>query len=169
MSLRDNYLGMWQKSAYLENLVKKEIERRYPALRVEMGKGAGSPFEHDPPIQTPVGAPDLYVYYGRKLICEIEVTGSDKIVPKEAWIAHHKVSYAKKLDDPDSYGIILFYGKNHQIRYFATAATIFKLSKGAEIREIRGYKESYHVIPTAYLKSETGFWVWFQWRLEKIL
>ena len=139
MTLRDNYLGMWQKSAYLETLVKKEIERRYPALRIETGKRASSSLEIGEGIpETVVGAPDLYVYYGRKLICEIEVTGSDKIVPKEAWIAHHKVSYAKNLDDPDSYGIVLFYGKNHQIRYFATAPTIFKLSKSAEIKEIRG-------------------------------
>jgi len=158
---------MWEKSAYLENLVKSEIERRYPALRIENGKGAGSSLET---VDTaPVGSSDLFVYYGSKLICEIEVTGSDKVIPPTAWIAHHKVNYAKTLEDSDSYGVFLFYGPNHQIRYFATASDIFKHTRGEARKTIRGLKETFHIIPVVYLRSERGFWEWLQCRIEKIL
>lgn len=175
MTLRDAYRSIgWRKSAYCENLVKGAIERRYPALRIETGKGAGSIEPITGAVELPplVGSPDLYVYFQRTLICQIEVTGSDRIkgeMPRDAWIGHHKVNYAKTLEDPDSYGVFLFYGPNHQIRYFATASDIFKHTKGETIKTIRGFQERFHIIPVVYLKSERGFWEWLQCRIEKIL
>jgi len=167
LSIRENYIGLWQKSAYLENLVKKEIEKRYPALRIETGKGVGSKFVTAD--TAPVGAPDLFVFYGNRLICEIEVTGSDKVIPPTVWFGHHKFRYTKSLKDPDSYGAFFFYGPKHQVRYFATASDIFRHTKGEAIKNIRGLKEKYHIIPAVYLKSERGFWEWLQCRIERII
>jgi len=158
---------MWQKSAYLEKLLADEIRQNYPALQIEFGKGSSTSAEVS--TQTPVGSPDLFLFYGRKAICQIEVTGSDKVTPSTAWFAHHKVTYAKGLEDPDSYGVFLFYGRNHQIRYFATATDIFRHTRGETTKTIRGLQEKYHIIPVVYLKSERGFWEWIQSRIEKVL
>lgn len=166
MTLKESYRGTWTKSAYLEKLVIREIKFQFPALSIETGKGAGQDIEIDEE-GFEIGSPDLYVKFRQTDICEIEVTGSDKLVPAILWIGAHKVRYIRTLEQPENYGILLFYGRNHQVRYFMSGDMVLSLTEGeAQDREIRGNIEQYYLIPSEYFKGERGFWEWLRLRLE---
>lgn len=172
-SLRESYKGTWQKSAYQESLLKNEIERRFPKLVILGGKGS---FRKDEVLEdAPIGAPDLFLYFpheeiGNLPVCEIEVTGSDKLVPNILWVGHHKVKYLLELEDPSSYGIFFFFGKNHQVRYFMRGDYLLKTVRQYDVQEknIRGVKEFYHLIPSSYFLNESGFWSWLMWRMNNL-
>jgi hypothetical protein len=171
-SLRESYRGTWKKSAYQENLLKREIERRFPKIIISGGKGS---FREDEVVQdAPIGAPDLYLFFNLESgvipICEIEVTGSDKVVPNILWIGHHKVKYLLELEDPSSYGVFFFFGKSHQMRYFMRGDYLLKMIRQYDVQEkiIRGVKEFYHLIPSSYFLNEAGFWSWLLWRMDNL-
>ena len=105
--VKEAFAHLWEKAASQCIMIKDEIEKRYPALLVLPGHGALDADEHDSTGKEP-GEPDLYVWFNQKLICAIEVTGSDKVVPWDIWLGKHKVDFAKKAEYP--IGFFFFYG-----------------------------------------------------------
>ena len=154
---------LWDKAAYQCKILKDEIEKRYPFLTVTPGHGALDADEHDSKDEQP-GAPDLYVWHNQRLICAIEVTGSDKVIPYNIWLGAHKVAFARKAEYP--IGFYLFYGKNNEVQFFATMEELDSVIEEPEIKNIRGLNFEYHVLDRNHFKGEIGFWNWFQWMLE---
>jgi len=163
--LKDAFRHLWDKAAYQCKILKKEINKRYPALIVLPGHGALDADEHDSTDKEP-GAPDLFVWYNQRLICAIEVTGSDKIeTPWNIWIGKHKIDFAKKAEYP--IGFFFFYGKYNQVRFFTSYEEIESVLDPPEVRTIRGLNLEYHILEYTYFKDERGFWDWFHWCLEE--
>ena len=158
---------LWDKAAYQCQILKKEIESRYPWLTVAPGHGALDSQEHDSDGKQK-GDPDLYVFYGQLLLCAIEVTGSDKIEnPWTVWLGAHKAELARKAQYP--IGFFFFFGKNHQLRLFATYQELQSVLDPPVSKAIRGLTLQYHILDRTYFKDERGFWAWFAWIIDERL
>lgn len=154
---------IWDKASYQCNLIKREIEQRHPYLTVIGGHGALDAEEHDSQGKES-GAPDLFLYYGQRLVCAVEVTGSDKIIPWSIWIGKHKVEFAEKAKYPVAF--FFFYGKNNEIRYFISYDEIRSVLEPPKVRTIRGLNFEYHILDVSYVKGEMEFWNWLQYCIE---
>lgn len=162
--VKEAFAHLWNKAAYQCTLLKREIEKRYPSLIVLPGHGALDSKEHDSTGKEP-GNPDLFLWYGQQLICAIEVTGSDVIEhPFDIWLGEHKVKFALNAEYP--IGFFLFYGKNNQVRYFASMDELETVLDQPKPRTIRGLTLYYHILEPSYFKNESGFWDWLQYQVE---
>ena len=154
---------LWDKAAYQCQLLKNEIERQFPFLTVMGGKGAFDSEHHTENSES--GEPDLFLYYGQRLICAVEVTGSDKVAnPWKIWIGAHKIKFAETAKYP--LGFFFFYGKDNQMRYFTTYDEIKTVVEPVKIRTIRGLNFEYHILDNSYFKDEAAFWNWLQYCIE---
>lgn len=154
---------LWDKAAYQCNILKDMIEKRYPFLVVMPGHGALDAEEHDSKDEQP-GAPDLYIYHNQKLICAIEVTGSDKCIPWSIWLGKHKVEFARRQKYP--IGFFLFYGKDHSVRLFGSMEELDGVLDPPKVKNIRGLNFEYHILDRNYFKDEKGFWNWLHFQIE---
>ncbi|MCK5342435.1 MAG: hypothetical protein KAR20_03475 [Candidatus Heimdallarchaeota archaeon] len=161
--VKEVFSHLWDKAAYQCKILKDEIEKRYPFLIVLPGHGALDAKEHDSKDELP-GAPDLYVWHNQKLVCAIEVTGSDKVIPWDIWLGKHKVEFARNAEYP--IGFFLFFGKDNQLRLFASMEELDSVIEHPEVKNIRGLNFEYHVVDRIFFKGEVGFWNWFQNMLE---
>ena len=165
--VKSAFAHLWDKAAYQCQLLKKEIESRYPWLQVLPGHGALDSEEHDSTGKA-AGAPDLFVFYGQIFLCAIEVTGSDKVEsPWQIWLGKHKVDFAREADYP--IGFFFFFGKNNQLRLFSTYQELQSVLDPPEVKTIRGLNLQYHIIDRSYFKDERGFWDWFTWIIDERL
>ena len=164
--VKEVFSHSWEKAAYQCLILKEEIEKKYPYLVVTPGHGALDAKEHSSKDELP-GAPDLYIWHNQTLVCAIEVTGSDKVIPWNIWLGAHKVKFARNAEYP--IGFFLFYGENNQLRLFASMEDLDSVIEPPEVKTIRGLNFDYHILDRAYFKDELGFWRWFDWMLESRL
>jgi hypothetical protein len=158
--VKECFNHLWDKASYQCNLLKREIEKQYPYLTIVAGLGALDNEEHDSSNKEH-GAPDLYIYYGQKLICAIEVTGSDKVSnPWKVWIGKHKIDFARKQKYP--IGFFFFFGGNNQLRLFTSFEEIKTILEPPEVKTIRGLNFEYHILDVTYFKGESSLWNWLQ-------
>ncbi len=161
--VKEVFSHLWDKAASQCLILKDEIEKLYPYLIVLPGHGALDSQEHNSKDELP-GAPDLYIWHNQNLVCAIEVTGSDKVIPYNIWLGAHKVKFARKAECP--IGFFLFFGKNNQMRLFASMEELDSVLDPPEVKNIRGLNFEYHVIDRIHFKGEVGFWNWFHNMLE---
>lgn len=161
--VKQTFSHLWDKAAYQCLLLKDEIERRLPYLTVLPGHGALDADEHDSKDEQS-GAPDLYIWHEQKLVCAVEVTGSDKVIPYHIWLGAHKVKFARSADYP--IGFFLFYGANNEVRLFGSMEELDSVIKDPEVKNIRGLNFEYHVLDRNYFKDEIGFWNWLAFQVE---
>ena len=161
--VKQTFAHLWDKAASQCIILKDEIEKLYPFLIVLPGHGALDSQEHNSKDELP-GAPDLYIWHNQNLVCAIEVTGSDKVISYNIWLGAHKVKFARKVEYP--IGFFLFFGKNNQMRLFASMEELDSVLDPPEVKNIRGLNFEYHVIDRIHFKGEVGFWNWFQNMLE---
>jgi len=161
--VKEIFAHLWDKAAYQCQYLKNEIEKKYPFLIVLPGHGALDAEEHSSKDESP-GAPDLYIWYNQQLVCAIEVTGSDKVVPWNIWLGKHKIAFARNAEYP--IGFFLFYGQGNQLKLFASMEELDGVLDPPEVKNIRGMNFEYHVLDRSYFKDESGFWRWLEWMLE---
>jgi len=161
--VKECFVHLWDKAAYQCNILKNEIEKRYPYLTIMPGHGALDADEHSKKDEQP-GAPDLYIYFNQHLVCAIEVTGSDKVIPWNVWLGAHKIAFARQQKYP--IGFFLFFGKQNDVRLFASMAELENVLESPQIKNIRGLNFEYHVLDRIYFKDEMGFWDWLKWTIE---
>lgn len=157
------FVHLWDKAAYQCNILKNEIEKRYPYLTILPGHGALDAKEYISKDEES-GAPDLYIYCNQQLICAIEVTGSDKVIHWNVWLGAHKIDFARRQKYP--IGFFLFFGKQNDVRLFASMDELESVLERPQIKNIRGLNFEYHVLDRTYFKDELGFWDWLQWTIE---
>lgn len=102
---------------------------------------AGMPENHE------IGEPDLYVWYKRKHILSVEVTGSGSIGDKNAWLRLDKVDWAIKHKNPKTWAWWVFLDKE-----------LIKPSGDAKgypviTVNLKGRPEQYHTIPQSDMFS----------------
>ena len=161
--VKEVFSQLWAKAASQCLILKDEIETRHPYLIVLAGHGALDDKEHKAKDEL-AGAPDLYLWHNQQLVCAIEVTGSDKVVPWNIWLGKHKIAFARRAEYP--IGFFLFYGKDNQLRLFASMEELDSVLDPPEVKTIRGLNFEYHVLDRSYFKDESGFWRWLDWMLE---
>jgi len=161
--VKECFAHLWDKAAYQCRILANEIKKQYPFLNILPGHGAFDSEEHDSKDKEP-GAPDLFLYHNQRLICAIEVTGSDKVIPWSIWLGAHKVAFARRAEYP--IGFFLFYGKDNSVRLFGTMEELDSVLDPPETRNIRGLNFEYHIVDRMYFKGEKGFWDWLAWMLE---
>jgi len=161
--VKECFNQLWDKAAYQCRILKELIEEKYPWIIVLPGHGALDSDEHDSTDKQP-GAPDLFLWHNQKLICAIEVTGSDKVIPWSIWLGAHKIAFARRAEYP--IGFFLFYGKDNSVRLFASMDELEGILDPPETRNIRGLNFEYHIIDRLHFKNEPGFWNWLEYLLE---
>lgn len=161
--VKQTFRHLWDKAAVQCRILKVEIESRFPYLTVTPGHGALDAEEHDSKDEQS-GAPDLYIWYNQKLVCAIEVTGSDKVIPWIIWLGAHKVEFARRAEYP--IGFFLFYGNNNQMRLFGSMEELDSVIDDPEVKNIRGLNFEYHVVERCHFKDEVGFWNWLAFQVE---
>ena len=101
--LQDAYSGLWEKAANDCKQLAKILEHIFPDLTIKPGYGAFSSEKLDDYDfkKHERGAADLFLYDATdKIICAIEVTGSDRInmySGRNIWIRPDKVTYMRKM------------------------------------------------------------------------
>lgn len=161
--VKQTFNHLWSKAASKCLILKDEIEKKFPYLVVTPGHGALDAQEHDSKDES-AGAPDLYIWHGQKLICAVEVTGSDKVIPYNIWLGAHKVKFARNAEYP--IGFFLFYGKNNEVRLFGSMEELDSVIEDPEVKNIRGLNFEYHVLDRNYFKDEKGFWNWLEYMVD---
>lgn len=92
------------------------------------------------------GEPDILIRdVDNDIIAGVEVTGSEKINfrdGKKAWVAAHKMDYARSCGYP--VGFVLFYRNG---KFFVDRDRVEASAPYADARTIGGYLEYYHIVP----------------------
>lgn len=91
---KDIYKSQWKSGSNREKYVRELIGNEFPDLACELGYGT----EKDELIlydsEHKRGAPDQFWYYKGKLLFQVEVTGTNKIVEDYIWIRPDKLERA---------------------------------------------------------------------------
>ena len=92
-----SYSTLWKRHWEKVETLKDEIIKRFPEFEKSMKFGLGAITDKwlkIPPDEK--GEPDIYIYHEYKLVCFIEVFGSDKVkMPNLIWIRPDKLRHAK--------------------------------------------------------------------------
>lgn len=91
---KDIYKSQWKHGSDREKYVRELILYEFPDLECELGYGAEKDerIPHDPEHKR--GAPDQFWHYKGKLLFQVEVTGTDKVVEDYIWIRPDKLKHA---------------------------------------------------------------------------
>lgn len=157
------YAPLWKRHAEKVNALYGELVKRFPDLEksIRVGLGANSS-EHIkiPPYQK--NEPDLDVYHEYKLLCHIEVSGSDKVrVPPSAiWIRPGKIALgAEKEKQGEAYWFYMVYSNNTLVLR-ATDADAF--SEDTVNVSPYGKREVYCEIPHAAAQPKDDLFKWIK-------
>lgn len=92
-----SYSTQWKKHYENVEALRDELITRFPQLEKSMKFGLGAMTDEwikVPPEEK--GEADIMMYYEYKLVCYIEVSGSDKVrMPNTIWIRPDKLKHAK--------------------------------------------------------------------------
>lgn len=91
---KDIYKSQWKPGSNREKYVRELIENEFPDLEYTPGYGTEKDerIPYDPKHKR--GAPDQYWSYKGKLLFQVEVTGTDKVVEDYVWIRPDKLEHA---------------------------------------------------------------------------
>lgn len=88
------YKDQWKPGADREKHVRELIENEFPDLKCALGYGAEKDERIPDDPEHKRGAPDQFWYYKGKLLFQVEVTGTDKVVEDYVWIRPDKLDHA---------------------------------------------------------------------------
>lgn len=94
MSWKDVYKLQWKPGSDREKYVRELIQNEFPDLVCELGYGTEKNELISYNSEHKKGAPDQFWYYKGKLLFQIEVTGTNKVVEDYIWIRPDKLDRA---------------------------------------------------------------------------
>lgn len=96
-----SYSTLWKRHWEKVEALREKLIKRFPQLEKSMKFGLGAITDEwlkIPPEEK--GEPDITIYHEYKLVCYIEVSGSDKVkMPKPIWIRPDKLEHAKSKEE----------------------------------------------------------------------
>jgi len=92
-----SYSTLWKRHWEKVEALREKLIKKFPQLENAMRFGLGSITDKwlkIPPEEK--GEPDIMIYHEYKLLCNIEVSGSDRVkMPNNIWIRPDKLTHAK--------------------------------------------------------------------------
>lgn len=110
------YAPLWKQHKAKVDALREELIKRFPSLKESIRVGLGADSEElikIPPYQK--DEPDLDIYHQYKLLCHIEVSGSDKVrvPPSDVWIRPGKITLgAERERKGEPYWFYMVYPNN---------------------------------------------------------
>jgi len=96
-----SYSTLWKRHWEKVEALREKLIKRFPKLENAMRFGLGAITDKwlkIPPDEK--GEPDIMIYCEYKLLCYIEVSGSDKVrMPNSIWIRPDKLEHAKSKEE----------------------------------------------------------------------
>lgn len=96
-----SYSTLWKRHWEKVEVLREKLIKRFPQLENAMRFGLGSITDKwlkIPPEEK--GEPDFMIYHEYKIVCNIEVSGSDKVkMPNSIWIRPDKLEHAKSKEE----------------------------------------------------------------------
>ncbi len=162
------YAHLWESHAEKVKALYDELVERFPDLAdsIRVGLGAdSSELIKIPPHQK--DEPDLDVYYEYKLLCYIEVSGSEKVSvpPSDIWIRPGKITLGiekEKLGEP--YWFYMVYPNNIWVLRATDAEPYLKNT--LEVSPY-GKREVYSEIPRTAAQPKGALFEWIEEQISK--
>ena len=162
------YAHLWKPHADKVNALHDELVKHFPSLKKSIRPGLGANSAElikIPPYQK--DEPDLDVYYKYKLLCHIEVSGSEKVrvPPSDIWIRPGKIALGLEIEkNGEPYWFYMVYPNNTFV-FRATQAEFF-LDKKVTVSPY-GKKEVYCEIPHTVTETKDNLFKWIEKAIAK--